>query len=142
MGRVVVGRGKARITIDGPDAAELEQLVRDALGDAVQVLDDAVEEVENDLKRTWPVFTGKSLAAWERVLVIDPEKMEARVSLRSDSPYAVFVKSTKHGKQALATRSRSPVVTDVRVPIQAKKKAIADKLKQALKNALERKTRG
>lgn len=142
MSRVVVGRGKARITIDGPDAAELEAMVRDALGDAVKVLDDAVEEVETDLKRTWPVFTGKSLAAWERVLVIDPERMEARVSLRSDSPYAVFVKSTKHGKTSLATRSRSPVVTDVRVPIQAKKKAVADKLKQALQAALARKFNG
>lgn len=142
MGRVVVGRGKARITIDGPDAAELEAMVRDALGDAVKVLDDAVEEVEVELKKTWPVFTGKSLAAWERVLVIDPERMEARVSLRTDSPYAVFVKTTKNGKQALSTRSRSPVVTDVRVPIQAKKKAVADKLKQALKTALERKSRG
>ena len=142
MSRVVVGRGKARITIDGPDAAELEALVRDALGDAVQVLDDAVEEVEVELKKTWPVFSGKSLAAWERVLVIDPERMEARVSLRSDSPYAVFVKSTKHGTNALATRSRSPVVTDVRVPIQAKKKLIADKLKAALKAALSRKLDG
>lgn len=117
-------------------------MVRDALGDAVKVLDDAVEEVEVELKKTWPVFKGRSLAAWERVLVIDPEKMRARVTLQNGLAYSVLVKSTKHGKNRFATRVRSPIITDARQPIEMKRAEIQEKLKEAVRTALSRRLNG
>lgn len=141
MAKVVVGRGKGRATIEGPDAAELEALVREALGDAVKVLDDAVEEVFDDVKKTWPVFSGKSLAGWEKVMVIDPASQTVRVSLINREKYVVYVKSGKSGKTQ-SGRVRSPVVTDVRQPMQAQKVKIQGALKEALVKALKEKFRG
>lgn len=141
MARVIVGRGKGRATIEGPDAAELEALVRAALGDAVKILDDAVEEVFTEVKRTWPVFSGKSLNAWEKVLVIDPASQTVRVSLLNREKYVLYVKSGKSGKTQ-SGRVRSPVVTDVRQPMQAQKVKIQGALKEALVKALKEKFRG
>lgn len=141
MARVIVGRGKGRATIEGPDAAELEALVREALGDAVRVLDDAVDEVFTEVKRTWPVFSGKSLDAWEKVMVIDPASQTVRVSLLNREAYTVFIKSGKSGKTQ-SGRVRSPVVTDVRKPMQAQKVKIQGALKEALVKALKEKFRG
>lgn len=137
MAKVVVGRGKGRATIEGPDAAELEALVRAALGDAVKILDDAVEEVFDDVKKTWPVFSGKSLNAWEKVMVIDPASQSVRISLINREQYVLFVKSGKRGTTQ-SGRVRSPVVTDVRQPMQAKRKALSAPLKAALIAALGR----
>lgn len=137
MSRVIVGRGKNRATIEGPDAQELEALVREALGDAVNVLDDAVEEVFTEVKKTWPVFSGKSLNAWEKVMVIDPASQTVRVSLLNREKYVLYVKSGKSGKTQ-SGRVRSPVVTDVRQPMQAKRKALSAPLKAALIAALGR----
>lgn len=141
MAKVIVGRGKGRATIDGPDAAELEALVRAALGDAVKVLDDAVQEVFDGVKKTWPVFSGKSLDAWEKVMVIDPANQTVRVSLLNREAYTVYIKSGKSGKTQ-SGRVRSPVVTDVRKPMQAQKVKIQGVLKEALVKALKEKFRG
>lgn len=137
MGKVIVGRGKGKATVEGPDADELEAIVREALGDAVKVLDDQVEEVFTDLKRTWPVFKGKSLASWHKVKVIDPTNQTVKISLVNPLDYVFLIDSGKTGK----TRSgkyRMPFHTDVRIPIKERSVSIRPALKQALMDALRR----
>lgn len=141
MGKVIVGRGKGRATIDGPDAAELEALVREVLGDSIKVLDDAVDEVFINLKRTWPVFKGKSLAGWEKVMVVDPANQTVRISLVNPAVHITMIKSGKHGKTQ-ATRVRYPFHTDARIPIKEKSESVRQPLKQALMDALSRKFNG
>lgn len=141
MARVIVGRGKGRAFVEGPDAQELEEIIREALGDAVDLLDDQVEEVFTDLKRTWPVFKGKSLASWHKVKVIDPTNQTVKISLVNPHDYVFLVDSGKTGK----TRSgkyRMPFHTDVRIPMKERSEAVRPALKQALIDALSRKFNG
>lgn len=137
MSKVIVGRGKGKATVEGPDADELEAIVREALGDATKLLDDEVETVFSDLKRTWPVFKGKSLASWHKVQVIDPATQTVKISLVNPHDYVFLIETGKAGK----TRSgkyRMPFHTDLRIPMKEKSEAIRPALKQALMDALKR----
>jgi len=138
MSRVIVGRGRTSATVEGPDAEEWEATIREALGEVVDVLEKAVDEVHADLKKTWPVFRKGSGEGWHKVLQVDPGTNSVRVALVNREPYVLLIKSTKHGKTRLATRSRNVFQTDVRAPMAAKKKAIMPELKDAITRAIQR----
>jgi len=137
VSKVIVGRGKGRAFVEGPDAQELEAIIHEALGEAVGLLDDQVEEVFTNLKKTWPVFKGKSLASWHKVKVIDPTNQTVRISLVNPLDYVFLIDSGKTGK----TRSgkyRMPFHTDLRIPMKERSESIRPALKQALMDALKR----
>lgn len=137
MGKVIVGRGKGRATVEGPDADELEAIVREALGDALKIVDDEVEEVFTNLKKTWPVFKGKSLAGWEKIKVIDPTNQTVKISLVNPHNYIFLIDSGRVGKTRTG-KYRKPFHTDLRIPMKDKSEAIRPALKQALMDALKR----
>lgn len=135
--KVIVGRGKGKAVVEGPDADELEGIIREALGDATKIVDDEVEEVFTALKRTWPVFKGRSLASWHKVKVIDPATQTVRISLVNPHDYVFLIESGKAGKNRSGAY-RMPFHTDVRIPIKERSVTIRPALKQALMDALSR----
>lgn len=139
MSRTVrVGRGRAAVTITGPTAQELEDAVRRVLGDALDVLHREAEEIHANVRRKWPVKTGQSRDSWEVMTQIDPEKMQVSASIGSPLRYVRYIRTTKEGRRNLATRVRSPLVTEIRRPLRKARKLLIPELEDLLAEALRR----
>lgn len=138
---VRVKSGRAWATITGPSAQDLEDAVRRILGDALGAAEAVIDKVRADMDRTWPVSSGESLRSFQRVTIIDPDRMRVESGLRTDLVYPRFLKSTKEGKRRDATRLRAPLQTDVRAPVAASKKELVRALPGLIGAALQREVR-
>lgn len=131
-----IKHGRTSAIVRGPSAAELEAMVRRAMGPAVELLERARDDVWDIAKLTWPVFTGASRASFEPYLLVDLNKQRIEAGVRSDEPAVRYIKSTKHGTKRDATRVRSPLQADLRRPMSDAAKAIAPELRDAVQRSL------
>ena len=120
------------MTITGPTAVELEEMVRRVLGPALDVMQSEVEPIRQRLLEEWPVKTGRSRDAWEMVTQIDPDRMRAGIELHNPLVYVRYIKTTKEGRRRLATRVRSPLQTEVRRPMSVVRRKLRRRFRRLL----------
>lgn len=135
MQTIRIKHGRTSAIVRGPDAAELEAMVRRAMGPAVELLERARDEVWAIHKLTWPIFTGASVASFEPVLVVDTNRHRIEALMRTDEPAVRYTKSTKHGKERNATRLRYPL-QELRRDMATAGREIAPELRDAIQRAL------
>lgn len=136
MQTIRIKHGRTSAIVRGPDAAELEAMVRRAMGPAVELLERARDDVWSIAKLTWPIFTGNSRASFEPYLLVDLNRYRVEAGMRSDDPAVRFIKSSKHGTKRDSTRIRSPLQADLRRPMTDAGKEIANDLRDAVQRAL------
>lgn len=139
MARIRVGRGRSAVTIEGPDAAEIEQTIRRILGpvaDEIQAEADRI--IEEEIRPNWPQDSGRSLDGFTTALQLDPGEFRVSVAIINEVPYIRFIRSTKVGTDDNATRLRSPIVAHVRRPVRAAERALGRRLVEILEKHLSR----
>ena len=140
--QVLVRAGRARIKLDMPSAADLEARVRRLLGPAMQVAEQAVDEVHEEMLQSWPIRTGKSRESFRKYLLMDPSRYRVEVGLRSELADVRYIRSTKLGRRRSQVRLRFPLQTDLRQPLAASKQAVLPLLTEALRRGLQEGFRG
>lgn len=135
MQTIRIKHGRTSAIVRGPDAAELEAMVRRAMGPAVELLERARDDVWAIHKLTWPIFTGRSVASFEPYLLIDVNRYKVEALMRTDEPAVRYTKSTKHGTKRDATRLRYPL-QELRRDMAGMAKAIKPELRDAVQRAL------
>jgi len=134
----IIGKGRSSITVSGPAVEELDRGLRTMLGPVLEFMQQGAEEIlELDIQNNWPVKTGKSLRAWRIQTHLNPGEFKAGVALINDVEYSRYIKSTKVGKRADATRVRSPLQAHVRKPVRSAKKTLKKELPRILAKHLE-----
>ena len=141
-GRIIIGRGRAAITITGPTASELEAAVRELMGPAIAEMEREVLLVRAEhIDPDWPVVSGRSRDSWEMVTRLLPEKLAVEVILTTRLVYVRYLRSTRVGRAGDATRVRSPIHTEVNKPMRKArrrfKSAIVDILNPILLRAIQ-----
>lgn len=122
--------GRATMRVTTPSRAELEAMVRRAMGPAIEAMRPVVEDFDDQvIVPEWPHATGASAGAWELVTVVDEGRFLVRVGLKNSSGYAQFVKSARFGRELRrgqfrhvlsSLRARFKVIKkDLRGPVQA-----------------------
>jgi hypothetical protein len=109
---VRVGKGQSAVAISGALAGTLLDELRKAMGAGVYgVLDNQGRRLTASARATWPVKTGKSRAALDYHIRIDPDAGKIEVVIGTVG-YARYIKSTKIGDvQTLAPgASAAPLI--------------------------------
>lgn len=136
MARVTVGRGSAKVTITGPDARELEDLVRDALGPVGDVLRPPLEALAQEVRETWPVAGKKSKGsaqAWDYEINLMPDSWSVSYGLTNPNAWVRAVESAKIGAKRAFREARDVLDDDV----EPKAKALQENIQTAIKETLD-----
>lgn len=137
---IKVKSGRSWATVTGPTAVELEALVREAFGPAIARGEAEMEKIRKEhIDVDWPVKTGTSRDAWHVSVALDPSKLKAWVTLDNPNAYVRYIRTTREGKSRDATRSRSPLQTEVRKPVAEAKKILVPEFKRLLVEFLKTK---
>lgn len=136
MARVTVGRGASKVVITGPDARELEDLVRDALGPIGDVLRPPLEALAQEVRETWPV-AGKrskgSAQAWDYEITLQPDSWSVSYGLTNPNAWVRAVESAKIGPKRAFREARDVLDDDV----EPKAKALQENIQTAIKETLD-----
>lgn len=136
MARVTVGRGNSKVTITGPDARELEDLVRDALGPIGDVLKPPLEALAKEVRETWPV-AGKnskgSAKSWDYEITLLPDTWTVSYGLTNPNAWVRAVESAKIGTKRAFREARDVLDDDV----EPKARALQEGIKTAIKETLD-----
>lgn len=139
MGRVIkVGRGRAEVTISGALAEDLDRQIRGILGPVAKELQAEADEILQQARAEWPRASGESADSWSTALRVHPSTMGVEVVLFSRVPYIRYIRSTKVGRKAKATRLRSPLVKLVREPVRDGRRGRVERLTEVLAEHLSR----
>lgn len=130
-----IKHGRTSAIVRGPSAAELEAMVRRAMGPAVELLEQARNDVWDIHYLLWPVFTGNSRKSFEKYLLIDVNKYKIEALMRTDEPAVRYMRSTKHGTKKDATRLRYPL-QELRRAMAGAGKEITSELRDAVQRAM------
>lgn len=115
---IQVGRGKATVTITGPLARQLDTELRQVLGPLGTELQKRADSILANVRREWPVRTGKSANSWDTSLQIEPGAFKVLAALFSGVRYVTLIRSSKVGKEENATRLTYPLERLVRKPVR------------------------
>ncbi len=115
-----------------PSRAELEAMVRRAMGPAIEAMRPVVEAFDEDvLVPEWPIATGESAGLWELTTTQDPARYLVRVGLKNSSGYAQFVRSARFGKSLRRGQFRH-VLSSLRGRFKALRKGLREPVRAAL----------
>ena len=123
---------RPQVVLAWPTLDASVRLVKLPFGDRAQVERTLPFEVEGQVP-----FDLDDVLLTHRIVSLSAGDSRVLVSLINREQYVLYVKSGKRGTTQ-SGRVRSPVVTDVRQPMQAKRKALSAPLKAALIAALGR----
>jgi len=124
------------MTVQTPSRAELEAMVRRALGPALAVMLPVVEAFDdNVLIPEWPRATGESADGWEQITEVDEGRFRVRVGLKNTSGYAQFVRSARFGRELRRGQFRH-VLSSLRVRFKILKKDLREPVAAALAKSL------
>lgn len=101
--RVVVGKGRAKVILEGALAGEIEDAMVDSLGPIAEELKARADALREHARERWPVKTGRSRASLRSQIVIDPHRPGAYASVTSDAGYSRFI---KWGRYAIKENTR------------------------------------
>ncbi len=60
MMAIQLGKGRSRVRITGAIADGIEDRLRDAMGGVLEVMEAEADVIIGNIKRTWPVSSGRS----------------------------------------------------------------------------------
>lgn len=136
---IKVGKGRATVTITGPLAEDLSNQVRGLLGPVGDELQFAADGVlHQHVRKEWPVKSGASRDAWTTALRVHPGELRVEVVMVNPLKYARYIRSTKVGRRADATRLRNVLQAVVRKPARQATRELAGRLPQVLGAAIQK----
>ena len=130
-----LGRGRGSVTIEGALADDLTAQIKELLGPVFDEMEREADAALADIKATWPVDEGTSLAAWHKELRLHPDSFKVEIALVNSAPHTRYIKSTKVGEKVAATRLRSPL-SDARKRASAARRALKKSLPGVIERAL------
>jgi hypothetical protein len=134
---IKVGSGRAEVTISGSIADDLEAELRGLVGPVIDELQKAADRIMvEEIQAKWPEKTGKSLDGWATFLRVHPDSSLVEVVLSNPIKYTRYIKSTRIGWRADATRIRSPMTEQVRKPATKARRRLKVVLPQVLADYL------
>ena len=136
---IKVGKGRSEVTIDGPIAESIEAELRAVLGDVLFEMEFEADTILfEEIGTKWPVKSGKSKAAWQKSIRLQPDSFMVEVVLFNPLTYTRYItNSTRLGKLRDATRPRVPLSEHVKKPATKARRRLRTTLPILLAQALE-----